>query len=362
MDFLRSEVARLIGVSPSTIKNYDTWNLVSPRRDKNNYRLYSEDDVERLREIAIFQRLGMELNKDIQPFMSKENYDRNKVLSYQIAKLQEMKREIEKEIRLATMIRVLGPGMIFSSLMESSQNSDASSAKEEVEKALDTLGNPVFDDLFARMESLSQEESRCCDDTVQEILEEFQHLFKNEIDPADPLVKDAVWKLIDFTFSLSAPRYRKTAEESRHALMLYYLAVFSNDTLLKKQAESLAAGLPDYLIDCFYHQYEADWLEATEEILEASLDYLVQNPSSDALPESQLTQWMKLLRDFMGPFDPNAINPEEYLSVSRELLLDGYEPSREFEKQIDRLFRILMAKVSASEILRPFQGDEESSE
>ena len=64
----------------------------------------------------------------------------------------------------------------------------------------------------------------------------------------------------------------------------------------------------------------------------------------------------------MGPFDPNVIEPDEYLSVSRELLLDGYEPSREFEKQIDRLFRILTAEVRASEILRPFQEDEESSE
>lgn len=352
MEFTRSEVARLIGVSLATIKNYDTWHLVSPKRDKNNYRIYTEDDVERLREVAIFRRLGMELEKDILPFMSKDSYDRNKVLSYQIAKLQELKREIEKEIRLATMVRVLGPDMIFSSLEDSAKGqTKAASAKEDLERALDTLGDPAFDEMFARIDSLSEEESRSFDDTAQAILEEFQHLFKNNISSSDPQVKEAIWKLIKLTFSLSTPHLRKIAEKSPHALMLYYLAVFSNDTVLKKRAESLSPGLSDYLAECMYDQFESDWLEDTDEILEKSLEYLLENPSSGSLPEAQLNQWMTLIRDFMGSYNPSETSPGEYLSFCKELLLDGYESSKEFEKYVDKLFRILAAEVKTSDIL-----------
>ena len=58
MEYTRSEVAKIIGVSASTIKNYDTWNLVRPKRDQNNYRVYTEDDLEKLRELMVFRQLG----------------------------------------------------------------------------------------------------------------------------------------------------------------------------------------------------------------------------------------------------------------------------------------------------------------
>ena len=48
----------------------------------------------------LLRRFGLEVEKDILPMMRDDAYDREKVLGVLLAKLNETKREIEKQIRL----------------------------------------------------------------------------------------------------------------------------------------------------------------------------------------------------------------------------------------------------------------------
>jgi MerR family transcriptional regulator, heat shock protein HspR len=45
-------VAREVGVSPTTLRNWERRGLISPSRDWRGGRVYSEQDLERLRHLA----------------------------------------------------------------------------------------------------------------------------------------------------------------------------------------------------------------------------------------------------------------------------------------------------------------------
>ncbi len=57
-----SEASRAVGLHPQTLRNYEDLGLVVPRRSRGNFRLYTEQDVERLRKIVrLTNDLGVNL-------------------------------------------------------------------------------------------------------------------------------------------------------------------------------------------------------------------------------------------------------------------------------------------------------------
>ena len=60
--YMISIAAELVGMHPQTLRIYETKGLVRPQRTGGNTRLYSEADLERLREI---QRLTTELGLNL---------------------------------------------------------------------------------------------------------------------------------------------------------------------------------------------------------------------------------------------------------------------------------------------------------
>ena len=59
--YLISVTARLLGVHPRTLRIYEEWGLVTPKRIGNR-RFYSEEDLERLRLITcLTSKVGMSL-------------------------------------------------------------------------------------------------------------------------------------------------------------------------------------------------------------------------------------------------------------------------------------------------------------
>ena len=60
--YMISVAAELVGMHPQTLRIYETKGLVRPRRTAGNTRLYSEQDLERLR---LIQRLTSELGLNL---------------------------------------------------------------------------------------------------------------------------------------------------------------------------------------------------------------------------------------------------------------------------------------------------------
>ncbi|MGI6212099.1 MAG: MerR family transcriptional regulator [Anaerovoracaceae bacterium] len=56
------EVSRLTGLSKRALQYYDDEGLVLASRSKQNYRLYDDDELDRIWEILILRELGQDLN------------------------------------------------------------------------------------------------------------------------------------------------------------------------------------------------------------------------------------------------------------------------------------------------------------
>ncbi len=91
------EVAELAGITVRTLHHYDEIGLLSPSgRSEAGYRLYSYDDLARLREILIWRTLGFPLT-EIASLLDDPGHDR-------LAALERQRELIEREIdRLGTL-------------------------------------------------------------------------------------------------------------------------------------------------------------------------------------------------------------------------------------------------------------------
>jgi MerR family transcriptional regulator, thiopeptide resistance regulator len=86
-----SKLGRMFGLSRSTLLYYDRIGLLTPSvRTESGYRLYTEDDVERLQRICSLRRTSLSLN-DIGSILASETHARGGVVE---KRLQEIGSEI----------------------------------------------------------------------------------------------------------------------------------------------------------------------------------------------------------------------------------------------------------------------------
>ena len=90
--YMISIAAELVGMHPQTLRIYEAKGLVRPQRTGGNTRLYSEADLERLREI---QRLTTELGLNL------AGVERVLVLEDEMRKMRLRLDRLEREMREA---------------------------------------------------------------------------------------------------------------------------------------------------------------------------------------------------------------------------------------------------------------------
>ena len=97
-----TELCRLTGVSPRTLRHYDAIGLlVADRCPENGYRLYRQSHLERLQLILFFRELQFPL-KAIGPLLDAPDFDRTRALQQQAELLTLKKKHLENLITLAT--------------------------------------------------------------------------------------------------------------------------------------------------------------------------------------------------------------------------------------------------------------------
>jgi MerR family transcriptional regulator/heat shock protein HspR len=88
--YMISVAAELVGMHPQTLRIYEMKGLVQPRRTAGNTRLYSDADVERLREI---QRLTTEIGLNL------VGVERVLRLEDELARMKQRITRMEEEMR-----------------------------------------------------------------------------------------------------------------------------------------------------------------------------------------------------------------------------------------------------------------------
>ena len=69
-----NEIAKELNITKRAIKFYEEKGLLKVAKDSNGYRNYSESDMETLRLISVYRKLGISIS-DIQKLLEKEDKD-----------------------------------------------------------------------------------------------------------------------------------------------------------------------------------------------------------------------------------------------------------------------------------------------
>jgi MerR family transcriptional regulator/heat shock protein HspR len=98
--FVISIAAELAGMHPQTLRIYETRGLITPKRSPKNTRLYSQEDVERLRRIQeLTGELGMNLAGVERVFELEEEIVRMRRRMRNLERhAQRVQQELEKEL------------------------------------------------------------------------------------------------------------------------------------------------------------------------------------------------------------------------------------------------------------------------
>ena len=95
--YMISVAAELAGMHPQTLRIYETRGLITPRRSPKNTRLYSEEDVDRLRRIQeLTTELGMNLAGVERVFELEQEVER---MRRRLRNLERQAERAQKELR-----------------------------------------------------------------------------------------------------------------------------------------------------------------------------------------------------------------------------------------------------------------------
>lgn len=100
MKYTVHALAELTGLTPRTLRWYDTIHLLKPQRGANGYRIYGKPELDRLQQILFYKEAGMELS-EISKLLDTENYDAETALKMHIQNLRQRKAGLEALISSA---------------------------------------------------------------------------------------------------------------------------------------------------------------------------------------------------------------------------------------------------------------------
>lgn len=101
------EASKLAGVSRRTLQYYDDMGILGIERSEVNYRLYSEESMQRLWEILIYKESGMKL-KSIRKLLELSENDKTTYLQEYIVGLKCEIGKLQEQIRFSVWLLEYG--------------------------------------------------------------------------------------------------------------------------------------------------------------------------------------------------------------------------------------------------------------
>lgn len=186
------EVANLTGITIRTLHYYDEIGLLAPATTETGYRLYTNDDIEKLQQILFFKALDFPLKK-IKNILERPDFNQLEALHYQKGRL------VEKKERLETIIATID---------QTIQNvkGERTMTDQEKFKGLD----------FAQNQYEQEARERFGDEAVNSSTQKLKNLSRNETDALGQSFHTIYRKLANLR--LGSP----DSEEAQNAIHEWY--------------------------------------------------------------------------------------------------------------------------------------------
>ncbi len=96
--YVISVAARLVDMHPQTLRLYERLGLVKPARNEHNIRFYSDQDIERLRQIQRLTQVGVNLAgvEMVLKLLERMETMREEIRQEMQQQLEEMEREVQR--------------------------------------------------------------------------------------------------------------------------------------------------------------------------------------------------------------------------------------------------------------------------
>lgn len=99
MAYTVNKLSKMAGVSTRTLRYYHEIGLLVPEKmNESGYRIYGEEEVDRLQQILFYKALGLEL-ETIKELLNDSHFDREKVLASHLVHLQRKREQIDLLIK-----------------------------------------------------------------------------------------------------------------------------------------------------------------------------------------------------------------------------------------------------------------------
>lgn len=182
------EAARLSGVSPKTLRYYDQIGLLRPQKhSESGYRLYGEEELDRLRDILLLRELDFPL-KEIAALLDIPGRDKQKAFRRQKELLERKRRRLDGVIALVDDLLKGEKNMDF----EVFRGDDLEKAKAQyAEEVKRRWGNtPAYEESQRREKARSKKDEKTMLAEMNGLFDRFGALAGR--DPGDPEVQALV--------------------------------------------------------------------------------------------------------------------------------------------------------------------------
>lgn len=243
-----SKLAKLAGVSTRTLRYYDEINLLKPKRiNSSGYRIYGQEEVDRLQQILFFRELDVDIETII-TIMNNPDFDHKKALEEHLNQLIKKRSRLDKLIETVekTMKHEKGEiSMNNEEKFEAFKNKLIEENEEKYgEEIREKYGEDVVNASNEKFKNMSKEDYERMVKLGDEILELLPKAFQTG-DPSSPLAQKLAAKHKEWLL-FSWPSYSK---EAHRGLAEMYVA----DERFTAYYDKAIAGGTKFLKDAIYY-------------------------------------------------------------------------------------------------------------
>lgn len=248
VEYTISKLAQLAGVSTRTLRYYDEIGLLKPKRiNSSGYRIYGQEEVNRLQQILFFRELDIDIETIIS-IMNDPNFNQSKALE------EHLKQLIKKRARLDNLIKTIKKTIKHEKGEISMNDEEKFEAFKEqlIEENEEKFGNEirqqygddVVDASNSKFKNMSKEDYERLVKLGDEILELLPKAFQTG-NPSSPLAQQLAEKHKEWLL-ITWPSYSK---EAHRGLAEMYVA----DERFSAYYDKTVTGGTQFLKDAIIH-------------------------------------------------------------------------------------------------------------
>lgn len=194
MEYTVNKLSKLAGITPRTLRYYDTLGLLSPARiSSSGYRIYGQKEVVRLQQILFYRELGVSLD-EIMKIITSKAFDEQTALESHLTQLLAKREQldllidnVEKSLKSSKGEYVMSDKEKFEGFKQKLVDDNEKQYGAEVRAA---YGEDAINRSNAKIKGMTKEEYQALEALTLELNEAIKSAFEQG-DPAGDLAQKA---------------------------------------------------------------------------------------------------------------------------------------------------------------------------